>query len=1056
MMHNRHSSLLAKLFSVIAMVFICNQADAQFALTGNEPFSLKWKRLDTPHYRIIYPEAADSLARVYGLELETARPLLKPSSGYMVGQVFRSKLPIVLHPYHATANAAVTWTPKRMDIYTVTDPYATNATPWARDLALHEGRHATQLQFSGDGFLFKTMNYIVGDLASGALCALPGSPILEGDAVVAETALSSSGRGRQYDFLSYIDPMLDSGDWRNYWQLVYGSLRKYTPDYYKAGYMVTAGTRVFFDDPLFMDEYLSSIKKLRISALTHQVRKASGMKFKTAFRTIEEGFHDIWNKEAEARAPFMAMNQVTGVPRFHTAYRNGTSLADGTMIATKGSLDRMTGLVRIASDGSEERIRNFASQISRLRFDPSSERIYWSEVRDDRRWTLVQTSDIYYAQVSDPSRIHRLTKGRRCFHPVPSPDGKLLSVSEYSNDGSFSICLLDAASGEQVDSYILPDGLQLLESAWIGSEIYCSALGDEGFGIWKVAGKDEGGRALLETLAEPAFASITDFAAWPGKEALTFVSDRNGVCEMYSLDVRSGEFRQVTSTRYGISQPFFNPAADTLYYSALATAEDPQKHKQGNMLYSTAVEKLPMRQARFSDIHSYPVADKLSEQERALAASRPVCPVPPADSLYLKTKRYSKVRFPHIHSWAPVYMNYDRITDLSVDELSDVADIGASIYFQNLFSTGYGMVGYNHHVDNYAEDGSWKDAAHLQYVYKGWYPEFEFNLDINDRDRMDIQRYLAEKDGNIRYYTGGKLQKGTASVQGVIKVMVPMDFSSGGIQKGFVPTLKWSITNDMYDDRVYNIRYEESKEEEGKGQYKLVKTLGEGGRSFMNVASASVRGYIMQRTAASKVYPDLGIGVEAGFRTRPGHSDAYKSSAYIYSYGYLPGFAPLHGFRLSASFEKTFGKAPYSMPELLLSNSPRGFGHSNLSSYLSRNYRSKAAFTVDYAIPFGSVDWSFLSPLTYIKNFTFTPFLDCMYNTYGSIEELQLNKEGYSSELLLSAGADLMASLGNFLWIPYDTKVGVRYARNSWDTLRLAGVEGLDRHYVSLLFEIDF
>ena len=52
-------------------------ASAQFYVTGDDPGKLKWNYMDTYSYRIIYPQGADSLAKVYGRKLETMGPGVK-------------------------------------------------------------------------------------------------------------------------------------------------------------------------------------------------------------------------------------------------------------------------------------------------------------------------------------------------------------------------------------------------------------------------------------------------------------------------------------------------------------------------------------------------------------------------------------------------------------------------------------------------------------------------------------------------------------------------------------------------------------------------------------------------------------------------------------------------------------------------------------------------------------------------------------------------------------------------------------------------------------------
>lgn len=1052
MKNHRNISHFPKILAVLLAVMACHNARAQFTVSGSEPFRTRWKSIESPCFRIIYPEKMDSLARVYGRELEAARIPLGMSSGYATGSVYRRKLPVVLHPFHATANASVTWTPRRMDIFTVSDPFSPDGTPWPRDLALHEGRHASQMQFTGDGFLFKTMKVLTGEAFAGGLSAIfPGPALLEGDAVVAETALSEAGRGREYSFLNYMVPAFDCGDWRNYWQWTNTSLARYTPDYYRGGYMLVAGTRVFFDDPLFMDNYFRGARKLRFFGLQHEVRKASGMKFKNAFRTIQEGFHEIWNEEARSRSPFMSISRISPVPKYHTAYRGTTSDDKGWLYARKSSLDKGCSLVRISTDGKEERLRSFATGSSPLKADLSGGKLWWSEIRNDARWDLKQSSDIRFICLEDPSRAHTLTKGRKYFNPTPSPDGKLLSVCEYADCGQYFLRLLDTASGAVRASYPMPEGIQPLESAWIGEDLFISGLLDEGYGIFRVSGLSSDGKAKLKTVAEPCHSAISSLGIWPGTTCLTFVSDRSGASELYSLDVNDGTFLQVTSTKYGISDPCFNATGDTLFFSSLASADNPERYREGYQICATAATGLVARKADSRSVHSFPVADALSAQEKELAKEAEYS-FTQADSIPLsEPAKYSRIRLPNIHSWLPLYVTYDDLLSLSLDVVDQAVQPGVSLFFQNLLGSGYGMAGYSHHKDNYRADGKWRDRLHLEYSYSGWFPKLELKLDVNERDRMQVRRYLVEKDGVTSYLAGGSLMDGSVLVDGSVRFYVPLNFTGGGISRGVIPQLKWSANNDLYDDRIYKMVYDGQTED-----YVNTEVLGEGGNSFMNSLTMSVRGYITRNMGPSQVFPTLGIGAEAGFRTRPGHSGTYRNGAYIYTYGYLPGLAPLHGIKLTASFEKTFGRARYSLPELVVSLSPRGFVNSSLSKYLGRNYRSHAGFTIDYAIPFGAVDWSFLSPAAYIRNFTLTPFCDVTLNTYGTIPELGIGNEMVRNETLCSAGADFSVKLGNFLWFPFDTELGVRYARNFWNTLEQEGVSNLKHNHFSFFFNIDF
>ena len=120
---------------------------------------------------------------------------------------------------------------------------------------------------------------------------------------------------------------------------------------------------------------------------------------------------------------------------------------------------------------------------------------------------------------------------------------------------------------------------------------------------------------------------------------------------------------------------------------------------------------------------------------------------------------------------------------------------------------------------------------------------------------------------------------------------------------------------------------------------------------------------------------------------------------------------------------------------------PRGFESSIGSTVAS--FSNKAMFSIDYALPFAALDWSFLSPVAYIKNLEFSPQADFAFYSGNS-----------GTGTLLSAGASLCLKLGNLLWLPFDSRIGLDYNLLSGSLLQY--VETSNRHVISLVFTSSF
>ena len=214
-------------------------------------------------------------------------------------------------------------------------------------------------------------------------------------------------------------------------------------------------------------------------------------------------------------------------------------------------------------------------------------------------------------------------------------------TTRYEIDGRSYIDILDGTDGHIRNSYPAPDTLQVVESAMAGGNIYASAISENGDGIYRIVDNGD-----WETILDPEPLKIKDFKAYG--DALMFTSDRTGVNEMYQLDPASGVVRQRTSLRYGASDFQYSSDGKFLYYSSQTL--------DGMKLFRTPVDSLLDKTVDFSQLHKYPIAEKVTEQEKEYAASRGA--EEPVSLNISEPKRYRKV--PHmigLHSWAPVYVN---------------------------------------------------------------------------------------------------------------------------------------------------------------------------------------------------------------------------------------------------------------------------------------------------------------------------------------------------------------------------------------------------------------
>ena len=950
---------------------------AQFHTMGADPGGLRWDQIETPTYRVIYPRGLDSLGRAYAQTLERAVAPVSGSIGIRPNAAYKNKMPVILHAWTAYSNGQVTWTPRRMELLTVPDAFPDETTPWMRQLGIHESRHVAQMQ-AGAMKPFRWLNVLGGQLIPGGIAAIYGGPaFFEGDAVVAETALSISGRGRTADFLEYYRVSFAAGDTRDFWRWRYGSQRWYTPDYYRAGYLAVGGIRATFDVPDLSARFYQRIADhggVAFFNWNKTVREATGLRFKDAFAAVCDTLQQFWAADEAARRPFMPSQAVSAVPRRFTEYADLESLGD-QLYAVRSGLTLPDQLVRIGADGRATPVSLMGLRTSGPLFSEATGKLYWSEVVRDARWPLRSYSII---RSYDGTAVSRLTRKTRYYNPAPAPDQPVLSVTEYPSEGGSRVVLLDAENGTRLREWQAPEGMQVVETTWVGDVLYASAITEAGAGLYRVAD-------FFPVLA-PTSVGITSLWVLDGR--LMFSSDLTGVQELYALDPAAGRVERLTNSRFGVDN--FEAVGDTLYFSAL--------QPEGRLIHKVAFADLQPQEADFSQLPKFPFAEELAAGEpQAIDWTVPVELSEP--------KPYSKpghlFRF---HSWLPFYLHFDAVDDLSFETLTQDAGLGATAFWQNDLGSGYGFAGYH----AAPVDGVWRHSLHANFTYTGLYPVIEASVDFGERDANE---YILEEDQEQQVIRLRAQGLGVPSVSGSLKTYIPWNFTSGGWQRGLVPSAALLWSTDRFMD----------------------------GRS-MNRTIVSLRAYAMQTTPASRVYPRLGIGAELGasFRWIPG---LISPSALGYLYGYLPGLHETHGVRWSVLYSRSFDGA-FSEP--FANTAPRGFSAS-VTRWMA-SYPSQVRCALDYKLPLIPVDRALLGPVAYLRNFELTLHGD--YTAFSSRRE---------KGALFSAGADLTAVLGNLLWVPYPTRIGVSYNYNggpSYEKL-VAKELPVQRHSFSLVFSVE-
>lgn len=801
---------LSRIISLVAALMMANTVlvRAQFVLSGNDPASVKWHSIQTEKYKVVYPAGCDSLAKVYLDALENFRTKDAASLKMIEGERQKKPLEVILHTRNAASNGSVTWTPSRMELYTVPQWNNPDPLPWNTVLAVHEGRHAAQMQ-NGYRKVFGVLYYVMGEIMPSFAQIYPGTLLLEGDAVVAETALTNGGRGREAGFLGYYWYCLDNGDWRNWMRWRLGSYYKYTPDHYAFGYLLLSGLRTKYDAPLFMADYFDYVSRRPYDPwpLRHTVRRNTGVKFNRGVDYVLGYHYYLWSMECRARGPFTPQHTLLARPvKRLTEYDVPIAASGEYTIWKKRDLYHLPSIVGIDSTGREKRIADIPSYSGRPRLALGGNTLYWNELRKDCRWDQVKHSVIMKHDLRSgrTSRI-RLPKGN-WIQPDEFSDSVITSIRYYENGGA-AISFINVSSRRITSEWAVPDGIQPVQTTATGGRIYVAGIAEGGYGIWCV----EDGIWKDVLAAQPVSITSLDHTA---EGMITFSSDRNGVNEYYSLDPETGELLQLTNTRYG-GTAYAGAGKGDIVFS--------QYNTNGTRPMVIKAADVEAKQVQWSDVHRYTVADKLSQQERELEAYGNVSDSTETD---LTPKRYRKgahaIRF---HSWAPAYVDIDNIDNISFNNIQHAANLGAMGFFQNTMSTLSGYVGYK---AEQRSKGNWLHSGHLSLTYSGLYPVFELKAQVGDGRAQ--HGYYNEKRDTLFIQTTNKPYASAS-----LTTYVPLSWNRGHWNFGVIPQVMLFASNNSIEN-TYNID-----------------------------VHAGVRAYAVQSTPSACVYPRWGIGAEAQY-----------------------------------------------------------------------------------------------------------------------------------------------------------------------------------------------
>ena len=681
--------LLLTLFSVGFINFV----DAQFYILGQDPASVKWKQIKTPAANIIFPEGYYFNANLYANTLELTRSVtLKP---YLTTP--QKPFTMVLHTQSTWSNAMVFPAPLHGDFFE-TPIQTTYPQIWQYLLSLHEYRHYAQMRmmYSGVG---KALGYIFGQAGPMALFgAFIPMWFVEGDAVYNETIHSKSGRGRVPSFIMDLKAQVVEKKIYPYDKAILGSYRDYVPDYYTLGYqLVLYGAQNYGYNMWNLAMERVARRPYLLKPFVNGLKTYTGLRKVKYYHKVLNTLQTEWKSELTAKQ-LTHPKYIVPIKPLHdfTSYRFPTRLSDGSIIAEKTGIDDVNRFVRVTSDGHEQVLFTPGFDYTES-LSANDSLLCWNEKQYDLRWGNRDYSIIKLFNFKT-GELRTITRKTKLFAPDISPDARQIVATSVSEEGKYSLEIIDKNSGAVLSSFATGDNLFFMTPKWSddGKYVVATVLGKQGKSI--LLFEPETGKHQI--IMPFSFAEISR----PVKSGnqIFFTGSYNGSDNIYTFDLSTKKVSQLTNVKYGIENIDVTPEGLLLFSNYTA---------DGYRISLLNPDTLtPKRLNTLAPFH-YPINRQVNNKTFVLEDT--IVP----DVTY-QQKEYSRAK--HLfnpHTWGPLLFdvnNYALVPNLVIAS-------------QNMLSTAVSSLGYYYDINE--KTGKTK----FTFDYYGWFPVIGFQADFSGR-----------------------------------------------------------------------------------------------------------------------------------------------------------------------------------------------------------------------------------------------------------------------------------------------------------------------------------
>jgi hypothetical protein len=917
-----------KIFLITLLIItITTPLQSQYYTSGEDKASIQWRKIETPHFRLVFPSSFESEGQNFASLLESAYPKVTYSLHYKP-----KPITILIHSQSAYSNGFVTWAPRRMEIFP-TPHQSIYAQKWLEQLALHESRHVVQISSLNRGFT-RFMSYLFGQQATGAVAgAYIPMWFFEGDATTTETLLSESGRGRQPSFGMELKAQLIDKQRYSYNKAYLGSYGDFVPDYYVMGYHLVTGARQRYGN----DIWENALKKTGSNSwypfiFSHEIKKATGMNKNRLYQSVFDSLQQVWRNEDKQLSikPGQLLSNNNGD---YKNFQYPHPLDNGTIIAELSGPSEVNRFVKMMADGSFTTLYTPGNRNPEP-FSLANNKLVWSELQENIRWEQAKTSvvkvlDLATHKVKTVSHRHE-----KVFAPALSPDGSKIAWIRMSNDHHCHIDIVDYQTTSLLKTFDVADDY-LITSSWADDNktLVMIRLTNEGKQL--VTLDAENG---MWTSVMPA--THNDIQHPVIQNNIITYSTQNGEFQnIYSYHLITHQIKQLTNERFGAFSPVIK--SDSLYYSRYTA--------NGYQLAKCDTSSVSQQQETY-DSDNQPLYQGLEKEENILPHTDTIQQQP------YEVKKYSKLNLLNFHSWAPAYIN---IGESSVKN-------GISFMSQNLLNTMVFQAGYN------ADPNYRNEKFNASISYTGWFPKLSLTIKMGDTPKK-VEVYQSKTDTFSLNYN----QK-IYHYQIKPGISFPFNLSRGAWTRQITPSANYNL---------YKVSSFDYLKTNGYIKGNTFYAYPNGQQTITNPEYLSqgmeydLFAYNFRKGTIRDVDNRWGQLIEVNYRHTPWGGIDKGDQLALFTRLYLPGIMKYHALRLENDWQwrNTGEKFDISNQTIVyyrfssIVSLPRGYDASNGKKIYS--------FKGDYSLPLFNPDFS-LGGIMYLKRVTGTLFYDYSFVSY--------------------------------------------------------------------------